>query len=406
MKILHVIGSMDPVTGGPCQGIRNLNNVLKQMNIEREVACLDNPQSSYLGNDKFPIHALGPSKTKWQYSPKLIPWLNKNIERFDVVIINGIWLHHVYAAIKALKKFKKRKIIFQNESGTFPKAFIMLHGMLDPYFQNDRTRRIKAIRNWIYWYLIEGYNIRRVNALLFACQTEMELAKHSFSYYKPRKEINVGYGVEEPPVFTETMKWSLSEKCPGLNDSPYLLFLGRVHPKKGVDLLIKAYSELLEINENRSQIELPKLVIAGPGMDTDYGNYLMKLISRDPKIKDSVFFPGMLTGEGKWAALYGSEAFVLPSHQENFGISVVEALACKKPVLISDKINIWKEIIEGGGGVIKDDTLEGTIELIKSWVNLNMEEKLKMAKNARNVYENNFGVLAAAIRFKNAIVNN
>jgi glycosyltransferase involved in cell wall biosynthesis len=141
-------------------------------------------------------------------------------------------------------------------------------------------------------------------------------------------------------------------------------------------------------------------------MDTDYGNYLMKLISRDPKIKDSVFFPGMLTGEGKWAALYGSEAFVLPSHQENFGISVVEALACEKPVLISDKINIWKEIIEGGGGVIKDDTLEGTIELIKSWVNLNMEEKLKMAKNARNVYENNFGVLAAAIRFKNAIVNN
>jgi glycosyltransferase involved in cell wall biosynthesis len=147
-------------------------------------------------------------------------------------------------------------------------------------------------------------------------------------------------------------------------------------------------------------------VIAGPGMDTIYGNYLLKLISRDAKIKDSVFFPGMLAGEDKWAALYGSEAFVLSSHQENFGISVVEALACKKPVLISDKINIWKEIIEGGGGMVKDDTLEGTIELIRFWANLNMEEKLKMAINAREVYENNFGVLAAGIRFKNAIVNN
>jgi glycosyltransferase involved in cell wall biosynthesis len=406
VKILHVIGSMDPVSGGPCQGIRNLNDVLKHLNIDREVVCLDDPKSAYLGNDSFPIHALGPSKTKWQYSPKLIPWLTENLARFDIVIINGIWLHYVYAVVKVLKKYRSRKIDFQNNSGNFPKSFIMLHGMLDPYFQKVRSRRLKAIRNWIYWYLIEGYNIRQVNALLFACQTEMELAKNSFKYYKPMKEINIGYGVKEPPDFTQQMKLVFSEKCPGLKDAPYLLFLGRIHPKKGVDLLINAYIEVFKINEGHNRNDMPKLVIAGPGMNTDYGNKLMKLILNTPIIGNSIFFPGMLTGDAKWGALYSSDAFVLSSHQENFGISVVEALACKKPVLISNQINIWKEINAGGGGIVKDDNLAGTIELLRYWINLGLEEKMKMVQNARSTYENNFGVLNAAMRFKSAMENN
>jgi glycosyltransferase involved in cell wall biosynthesis len=132
----------------------------------------------------------------------------------------------------------------------------------------------------------------------------------------------------------------------------------------------------------------------------------MKLISNYPGIADSIFFPGMLTGDAKWGALYGSDAFVLSSHQENFGISVAEALACKKPVLISNQINIWKEIIADGGGIVRDDTLAGTIDLLNCWLNMTDEAKIKMTQNARATYGNNFGVLSAAVRFKKAIVNN
>jgi glycosyltransferase involved in cell wall biosynthesis len=73
---------------------------------------------------------------------------------------------------------------------------------------------------------------------------------------------------------------------------------------------------------------------------------------------------GMLEGDAKWGAFYGCEAFVLPSHQENFGISVVEALACEKPVLISNKVNIWREIAEDGAGLVEADSVDGTARLL------------------------------------------
>jgi glycosyltransferase involved in cell wall biosynthesis len=76
----------------------------------------------------------------------------------------------------------------------------------------------------------------------------------------------------------------------------------------------------------------------------------------------------MLEGDAKWGAFYGCEAFVLPSHQENFGISVVEALACDKPVLISSKVNIWREISEDNAGIVEEDTLEGVRRLLRLYL--------------------------------------
>jgi hypothetical protein len=75
----------------------------------------------------------------------------------------------------------------------------------------------------------------------------------------------------------------------------------------------------------------------------------------------------MLSGAAKWGALYGCEAFVLPSHQENFGIAVVEALACGKPVLISDQVNIWREIVEDGAGLVEGDAEEGVEKLLRKF---------------------------------------
>jgi len=396
MKILHIIGSMDPKSGGPCQGIRNSNTEMAKLGTTREVVSLDPPDAAFLGMDDFPVHPLGPTTGVWQYTPKLKPWLLTNLSRFDVVIINGIWIFSSYMAWKTLKIIKKQ------QPNKAPRLFIMPHGMLDPYFQRARGRRFKAIRNWFYWHIIENKVINDADGILFTCKMELMLARQAFSGYKPQKEINVGYGIVAPPEYNMGMYNTFIEKCKGLENKPYLLFLSRIHIKKGVDLLIKSYAAI--VNEaGTNGREIPKLVIAGPGLDTAYGKKTLNLVNSYPEIKDSVLFPGMLTGDAKWGALYNCDAFVLPSHQENFGIAIVEAMACQKPVLISNQINIWIEIKDSNAGIVVADTFDCTKKMLQQWLNLSLDEREKMGHKASDLFKHLFNVEATSVAFLNAI---
>lgn len=134
------------------------------------------------------------------------------------------------------------------------------------------------------------------------------------------------------------------------------------------DVILKEYSPVA------GQL---KLVLAGPGLDTPYGQKIQQMITSSAFLKSNVYLPGMLDGYAKWGAFYGCEAFILPSHQENFGIAVAEALACQKPVLISNQVNIWREIEAAGGGIIEDDTIDGIEHLLLKWNALSKEEKKK-----------------------------
>ena len=100
----------------------------------------------------------------------------------------------------------------------------------------------------------------------------------------------------------------------------------------------------------------------------------------------------MLKGEKKWGAFFASEVFCLPSHQENFGIVVAEALACGKPVLISNKVNIWREVAVDGAGFVHDDTVEGTAFGFQKWLNLIPTEREAMQLAARNCFETRFRI--------------
>lgn len=390
---------MDPRSGGPCQGIRNSIKALKDHIDQREVVSFDDPGAEFLGQDPFTIYPLGPANNPWKYTPRLKPWLDKNLENYDVVIINGLWLYLSFAVYQSLQKLKRQ----QNRlSKKIPRVFIWPHGMLDPYFQKAPERKLKAIRNWLYWKLIERHVVNNANGLLFTCETEMRLARHTFSHYHPKKEINVGYGVEAPPPLNGEMNSAFKEKCAGINDRPYLLFISRIHRKKGVDLLIKAYQSILNTYPFG---DVPVLVIAGPGLDTSYGQNMYKMVAKDPLLKKNVFFPGMLQGIAKWGALYGCAAFVLPSHQENFGIAVVEALACSKPVLISNQVNIWMEILSGGAAIVANDTHEGTLKLINTWQLLSEEKKHIMAACALHTYVEKFSIGTTSKKFLDVILN-
>jgi glycosyltransferase involved in cell wall biosynthesis len=408
MKLLHVISTMEPRSGGPCQGVRSLTPCIVEQGHTVEVVCLDEPNSDYLSTEDLCIHAVGKGQGAWRYHPALRPWLKQNLPRFDAVILNGLWQYPSYSLSQRAKGLR------------LPPNFVFPHGMLDPWFQRAPGRRLKAIRNWFYWKLVEQRVIARAAAVCFTCVEEMRLAREMFRPYRPQREINVGFGVTRPPRFHKGMLDALAQKCPELNGRPYFLFLGRIHPKKGVDLLIKSYAAVFHgrssatggqelavggrppgSSPNPNGSPLPCLVVAGPGLETPYGQQLQKMVSGlcPPA---SVLWPGMLTGDAKWGAIYNADAFALPSHQENFGIAVVESLACGTPVLISERINIWREIGEANAGLTADDTCAGAEHLFRRWANLSTAERTMMKQSALDLYENRFSIHLAA---KNLLAN-
>lgn len=395
-RVLHVIASFNPVIGGPAEVVRNLIVAHKKLAIEAEVVCLDQPNALFFEKEQFPfiIHALGHTDRFWFFCPTLTAWLKANIKRFSVVIMHGLWLYPSYAVNTVIQNLKKETL---GGTVSLPLTLIFPHGMLDPYFQQATRRRLKALRNWLYWQLVERRVVKGANALLFTCETELLLARQTFRPYRPRHEINVGNGIVDPPLFSTTMTSAFQEKCPQVIGRPYLLFLSRIHYKKGVDLLVNAYAAIVE-NQIDKRDQLPLLVIAGPGIDTPYGESIQQLVQKSPVLENMVYFTGMLMGDAKWGAIYGCDAFVLPSHQENFGIVVAEALACSRPVLISNQVNIWREVIQGGSGLVNDDSLVGTRQLVEQWLRLPTGEQQEMANKARTTYETNFQMKQIILR--------
>jgi glycosyltransferase involved in cell wall biosynthesis len=380
MKILRVTASMNPAYGGPPAGIRISIQALEAFGIRNEVASCDSPGAEWIGRDAFPLHALGPGKFGYAYSPRFSDWLSKNLARFDAVVVHGLWLWPGLASFRAWKKAGL-------EAPT--RFFVMPHGMLDPWFQRDRSRRVKALRNSIYWWLAERSVVNGADAVFFTCEEELRLARQTFAGYHPRREMDVGYGIPDPPPMTENLRRSFSKECPRWGGSQYILFLGRIHPKKGVDILVEAYRRVLEMQEVPR--EFPDLVIAGPGWESKFGRRVESLIGSNPKIHTT----GMLEGAAKWGALHGCEAFILPSHQENFGIAVVEALACNKRVLVSKKVNIWREISSDDAGCVADDDLAGTVQLLESWRDgISGHNPFRF----RDCFRRRFGVESAALK--------
>ena len=386
MKLLHLIATLNPKSGGVCQALRTCIEGLEKIAVSNSVVCLDDATEEFLKDDKFKIFPIGTGKGPWCYNKDLITWLSKNLNNYDAIILHGLWLFPGYALNKVIEKNRKQNL------SSIPSLFVMPHGMLDPYFQKAEGRKLKAIRNLVYWQLIEKKIINKADALLFTCEEEKYLASTYFKPYSPKKECIVSLGVPLPlqiPVNYDSNK---------LYNSRYLLFLSRIHPKKGVDLLVAAYSELASEDKY-----IPNLVIAGPGLDTTYGKEVYASVQENTAIRDKIIFQGMLTGHAKWDAFYNCEAFILPSHQENFGIAVVEALSCGKPVLITDKINIWREINSDKAGLVEPDTKEGIKNLLVRWLAFTENEKMSMSLSAGKCFSKNFTVDRAAAKMYNSL---
>ena len=372
-RILHIISSVDPQGGGPIEGINQIATALRPLGHEIEIASCDAPDASFLAGFPLVVNALGPGRGKYRYTPKLVPWLIEHGREFDWIVANGIWQYSSFATRVAMRKLGKPYVVFT-------------HGMLDPWFK--QAYPLKHLKKLIYWPWGEYRVLRDAAAVMFTCEEERNLARKSFRMYRANERV-IHYGTAGPSGDRETQLSSFFKNFPDLNGKRILLYLSRIHPKKGCDLLIQAFAAVGD--------PAWRLVMAGPDQ-VGWRSELQSLAS-SLGIADRIVWPGMLAGDMKWGAFHACEAFVLPSHQENFGIVVAEALACGKPVLISNKVNIWREIEQDRAGLVAQDTLAGTQSLLERWASMPAVDQAALTARARPCFMDRFEIGQAAQSF-------
>ena len=332
------IHSLDLHTGGVCEAVIRLNEELTRIGFEAK--AIDCPKEAAESNNFSIAHGL------WQWP-----------------------------GVVAYQNWKRRKIPFL----VFP------HGMLDPWFKT--TFPLKHFKKQLYWWWRQGRILSNAHAVCFTTEDEMQLAQNTFRPYKCR-EIVTGLGVCDPPKNEEHQKSVFVEKFPMILDKKVLLYMGRLHPKKGLDLLLNAIAKNFP--------EDSVLVIAGPVDQSD--PYVQKLQDISKGFGKKVLWTDMLEGDLKWGALGTADALILPSHQENYGMVVAEACSVGTPVLTTNKVNLHCEILEYEAGIVEDDTQRGIDNLVLAWIRRKhqhmqknalrcFQEKLHISNTARKIVD-------------------
>src|SRR5688572_8711541 len=340
LRVLQIISTLNPEAGGPPEGATQICRSLRDRGVKADLVTLDAPEAEW--GCACTTLRLGPSRLgRYSYSDRLFGWLKESAHGYDGVIVHGLWQYHGLATWRVLRSARTPYYVFP-------------HGMLDPWFKHAYP--LKHVKKNLYWPWAEYRVLRDATAVLFTTEEERQLARQSFGLYRVKESV-VGYGIADPPSGNpEKLRAEFLQQFPELQGKRIILFLGRLDAKKGCDLLIDAFASLAHRDPTLH------LVMAGP----DLVGYRASLIRQAAQrgVDSRICWTGMLKGNAKWGAFHSAEVFALPSHQENFGISVAEALACNCPVLISNKVNIWREVTAEGAGLVADDTLAGTTSLL------------------------------------------
>ena len=336
MRVLHVIQAWSMKFGGICTVVRDLVHEQAQAGVEVTVATtnIDTPRGGVLDvpvNQPVTwkcatIHCFPVQCVTLMFSTQLMSYLRLHCAEFDIIHIHGLYrFPPTYAAYQARKQGVPH--------------IIMPHGSLDPYLYKRSTWGSVLLKRG-YERLFDIPNLNHANSIHYTAEEERRRA--SF------------LGLKAPSfVIPNGLNWDNFEQLPSrgafrskleLGDEPLVLFLGRLHFVKGLDLLVPAFAQV------HQHCPEARLAIVGPDND-NYGNQVKSWV-REQRLEQSVFFVDALDGAEVIQAYVDADVFVLPSYTEIFGMTVVEAMACKLPVVISDQVNIHNEVTESGGGLV------------------------------------------------------
>lgn len=335
MRVLHVIPSVDERSGGPATAIVPMCRALMAIGIEVLLVTTDAGSDEEVRKEDMPSLARDfksvptmffPSQLgeSFKYSRPLATWLSSNIHHFRLAHIHSVFNHSSVAAAHSCRK------------AGVPYVVRPL-GTLDPWSMAQ-----KSLRKKVFWHMAGKGMLHHAAAVHYTSEAEKRETEELFS---------LGHGKVVPlgsdgDTSTSFSREQLAEYFPSLASDPYVLVMSRLHPKKGLEVLLDAFLWLVE----DSGYKRWRLVIAGDG-PSDYVLKLQRKVASSSH-RERVLFTGWLEDEKKAALLGGASLLVLPSYQENFGLCVMEAMCNSVPVLVSPHVNLAEEIDSAGAGWI------------------------------------------------------
>jgi len=340
LKVLQIVPSISLVYGGPSQMIRGFSKALARAGADVTILTtnsngdngqppLDVPLDRPVEIDGYQVRYFPCALfQRYKFSPALLRWLWKNAFKFDIVHI-----HALFSPVSSLSAWVCR---LRN----LPYILRPL-GTLDP-----ADLRKKRWLKRIYVALLEGPNLQKAAAIHFTAADE---ASTSERFGTSADSFVLPLGVEPPPPIADR---SCLDDLAIAPDRPLVLFMSRIEPKKGLNLLVPALEKVAA-----SGIDFQFVLAGANPQDPDYEQSILQQIQESP-IADRTIATGFVTGDVKSALLDRADLFVLPSYYENFGIAVAEAMVAGVPVLISNRVQIWDAIRETESGWVVPCELE------------------------------------------------
>ena len=332
LRILQIIPSISLVYGGPSQMVKGLSSALASQGVDVTVLTtdsngdvgqppLDVPLDQPVEQDGYQVRYFRCSPfRRYKFSLDLLRWLWHEGREFELAHIHALF-SPVTTAAAAIARHKNLPYILRPL------------GTLDPA-DLQKKRQIKQI----YAALWERPNLASAAGIHF---TSAQEAKISERFGIQTRDLVIPLGVTPlvmPPPGEARRQLGISD------NQPLLLFMSRLDPKKGLNLLIPALERLLVGATHESPLPDFHFVLAGANpQDPDYESQIAERIKASPLFSCTTI-TGFVTGQLKAALLQDADLFVLPSYYENFGIAVAEAMVAATPVVISDQVHIWEEV--------------------------------------------------------------
>lgn len=357
MRVLHIAASLSPKWGGPVKVIQGLTEALVKRGVEVSIFAPVKEREETIIPEKVDVRLFPESifaKIWRNHSFQLAKALKKEVVKFDIVHIHEIWHHSHFAAYKAAQSLGIPFIV-------------TIHGELEPWSLNFKKHKKR-----IYSSLIQRRILRSAHVLHAITSKEVGSIKN----FKINNEIVViENGIDLDEFQNLPPKQKLVEDYPELRDKKIVLFLGRLHISKGLDILIRAFSQIIGKHPDA------RLLLVGPD-ENGYKERIMKLIHEE-NVHGKVILTGILTGERKRSALCGADLFVLPSYSEGFSISILEAMASGLPVIITKQCN-FPEVEEQKAGIVINPYVDELAEAISKLL-ANAAIRQKMGENGKKL---------------------
>ena len=358
MKVLHTIPGLNISSGGPSFCTYNLLKGLRKQNLEVDILTLfpNNSFDQIIGNDDFIKLAPNNTYTSFAYNRSFKFFLKQNTQ-YDLYHANTIWCYPTHAT---LHHAQKRNI----------PCIITPHGMLYP-----QALKISAWKKKIALPLFQLKDLKMTTCLHATCMPELQYFRAA-GLTNPVAIVQNCLNIDKSETPHET-----------LNSKKRFGFVGRLHRIKNLDGLLYAWSKLNKLTENA------ELIVIGGGNDTVYEEEIRRVISLF-NIRN-ISFTGFLTGESLAGVIRSLDFLVLPSHSENFGMVVPEALVKGIPVIAS-KGTPWEELNTHRCGWWVENDVDKLAATIEAAINTPENLRREMGENGRKLVIENYSMEVVA----------